>query len=274
MLRYVTEKYGSDRVAQITTFGTMQARAVIRDVGRALALPYNEVDRIAKLIPSSLGMTLKKAFELEPRLLAQQESDPQVRELFEVALALEGLTRHASTHAAGVVIGDKPIVEYMPLYRGQDGEVVTQFPMKYVERAGLIKFDFLGLRNLTVINNAVALIRKNHGVALEINELPLGDPRTYALLGRADTTGVFQLESSGMRDILVRSHPQDFADIVALLALYRPGPIESGMVENYIQRKTGQIEVAYDLDGAAHSEANLRGHSLPGAGHPDCQSAR
>lgn len=248
VLRYVTEKYGSDRVAQITTFGTMQARAVIRDVGRALALPYNEVDRIAKLIPSSLGMTLKKAFELEPRLLAQQESDPQVRELFEVALALEGLTRHASTHAAGVVIGDKPIVEYMPLYRGQDGEVVTQFPMKYVERAGLIKFDFLGLRNLTVINNAVALIRKNHGVALEINELPLGDPETYALLGRADTTGVFQLESSGMRDILVRSHPQDFADIVALLALYRPGPIESGMVENYIQRKTGQIEVAYDLD--------------------------
>jgi len=248
VLRYVTEKYGSDRVAQITTFGTMMARAVIRDVGRALALPYNEVDRIAKLIPPALGMTLNKAFAQEPRLLAQQEADPQVKELFEVALALEGLTRHASTHAAGVVIGDKPIVEYMPLYRGQDGEVVTQFPMKYVERAGLIKFDFLGLRNLTVINNAVALIRKNHGVALEINELPLDDPETYALLGRADTTGVFQLESSGMRDILVRSHPQDFADIVALLALYRPGPIESGMVENYIQRKTGQIEVAYDLD--------------------------
>ena len=248
VLRYVTEKYGSDRVAQITTFGTMQARAVIRDVGRALALPYNDVDRIAKLIPPSLGMTLQKAFQQEPRLLSQQESDPQVRELFEVALALEGLTRHASTHAAGVVIGDKPIVEYMPLYRGQAGEVVTQFPMKYVERAGLIKFDFLGLRNLTVINNAVALIRKNHGVELQINELPLDDPETYALLGRADTTGVFQLESSGMRDILVRSHPENFSDIVALLALYRPGPIESGMVENYIQRKNGQIEVAYDLD--------------------------
>jgi DNA polymerase III subunit alpha len=248
VLRYVSEKYGKDRVAQITTFGTMMARAVIRDVGRALALPYNDVDRIAKLIPPSLGITLKKAFEQEPRLLEQQEADPQVKELFEIALALEGLTRHASTHAAGVVIGDKPIVEYMPLYRGQDGEVVTQFPMKYVEKAGLIKFDFLGLRNLTVIKNAVALIHKNHGVALDINDLPLEDPDTYTLLGRADTTGVFQLESPGMRDILLRSHPENFSDIVALLALYRPGPIESGMVENYIQRKNGQIEVAYDLD--------------------------
>jgi DNA polymerase III subunit alpha len=248
VLRYVTEKYGKDRVAQITTFGTMMARAVIRDVGRALALPYNDVDRIAKLIPPSLGITLKKAFEQEPRLLEQQEADPQVKELFEIALALEGLTRHASTHAAGVVIGDKPIVEYMPLYRGQDGEVVTQFAMKYVEKAGLIKFDFLGLRNLTVIKNAVALIHKNHGVALDVNDLPLEDPDTYTLLGRADTTGVFQLESPGMRDILLRSHPENFSDIVALLALYRPGPIESGMVENYIQRKNGQIEVAYDLD--------------------------
>jgi DNA polymerase III subunit alpha len=248
VLRYVAEKYGKDRVAQITTFGTMQARAVIRDVGRALALPYNDVDRIAKLIPPSPGMTLQKAFEKEPRLLEQQEADPQVRELFEIALALEGLTRHASTHAAGVVIADKPIVEYMPLYRGQDGEVVTQYPMKYVDKAGLIKFDFLGLRNLTVINNAVALIQKNHGVKIDLNELPLDDPETYALLGRADTTGVFQLESSGMRDNLVRSHPENFGDIVALLALYRPGPIESGMVENYIQRKNGLIEVTYDLD--------------------------
>jgi DNA polymerase III subunit alpha len=248
VFRYVTEKYGKDRVGQITTFGTMQARAVIRDVGRALALPYNDVDRIAKLIPPSLGMTLRKAFDQEPRLLEQQEADPQVKELFEIAFALEGLTRHASTHAAGVVIGDKPIVEYMPLYRGQAGEVVTQYPMKYVEKAGLIKFDFLGLRNLTVINNAITLIQKNHGIALDINELPLDDPDTYALLCRADSTGVFQLESSGMRDILVRSRPENFADIVALLALYRPGPLESGMVENYIQRKNGQFEVVYDLD--------------------------
>jgi DNA polymerase III subunit alpha len=248
VLRYVSEKYGKDRVGQITTFGTMQARAVIRDVGRVLALPYNEVDRIAKMIPSSPGMTLQKSFQIEPRLAEEQRENPQLRELFEVAFALEGLTRHASTHAAGVVIGDKPIVEYMPLYRGQNDEIVTQYPMKYVEKAGLIKFDFLGLRNLTVINNAVQLIRANHGVDLNIEELPLDDPETYDLLSRADTTGVFQLESSGMRDILVRLRPGNFADIVALVALYRPGPLESGMVETYIQGKHGQIEVSYDLE--------------------------
>lgn len=248
VLRYVAEKYGKDRVAQIATFGTMQARAVIRDVGRALAMPYNEVDRIAKLIPSAPGMTLEKAFQVEPRLAEQQREDPQIKELFEVAFALEGLTRHASTHAAGVVIGDKPIVEYMPLYRGQDGEIVTQYPMKYVEEAGLIKFDFLGLRNLTVIHNAVEHIRQNHGVELNIQELPLDDPDTYTLLSRADTTGVFQLESSGMRDILLRLRPENFADIVALVALYRPGPLESGMVENYIQGKHGQIEITYDVE--------------------------
>lgn len=248
VLRYVTEKYGRDRVAQITTFGTLQARAAIRDVGRALAMPYNEVDRIAKMIPASPGMTLQKSFEIEPRLLEQQRDDPQIKELFEIALALEGLTRHASTHAAGVVIADKSIVEYMPLYRGQDGETVTQFPMKYVEKAGLIKFDFLGLRNLTVINNAVQLIRRNHRIDIQPDSLPLNDPETYALLCRADTTGVFQLESPGMRDILVRLRPENFADIVALVALYRPGPIESGMVDHYIEGKHGQIPVTYDLE--------------------------
>ncbi len=248
VLKYVAEKYGKDRVAQIATFGTMQAKAVIRDVGRALAMPYNEVDRIAKMIPTTLGMTLEKAFQIEPRLSEIQRDDPQIRELFEIAFALEGLTRHASTHAAGVVMADKPIVEYMPLYRGQDEEIVTQFAMKYVEKAGLIKFDFLGLRNLTVINNAVRLIRDNHGIELDMEGLALDDPDTYALLSRADTTGVFQLESSGMRDILVRLRPEDFADIVALVALYRPGPLESGMVETYIQGKHGQIEVTYDLE--------------------------
>jgi DNA polymerase-3 subunit alpha len=248
VFKYVAEKYGKDRVAQIATFGTMQAKAVIRDVGRALAMPYNDVDRIAKLIPPALGTTLEKAFEIEPRLQELQRDDPQIRELFEIALALEGLTRHASTHAAGVVMADKPIVEYIPLYRGQDEEIVTQYSMKYVEKAGLIKFDFLGLRNLTVIDNAVRLIRENHGIDLVMDELALDDPATYELLSRADTTGVFQLESSGMRDILVRLRPENFADIVALVALYRPGPLESGMVENYIQGKHGQIEVSYDLE--------------------------
>jgi DNA polymerase-3 subunit alpha len=247
VLHYVAEKYGKNRFSQITTFGTLQARAVIRDVGRALAMPYQEVDKIAKLIPSSLGMTLKKAFEMEPRLSGFQRDDPRLRELFEIAFVLEGLTRHASTHAAGVVIADKPIQEYMPLYR-QDNEIVTQYSMKYVEKAGLIKFDFLGLRNLTVIHNAVKLIRKNHGIELNLEELPLDDAQTYALLSRAETTGVFQLESSGMRDILVRLRPESFSDIVALVALYRPGPLESGMVDNYIQGKHGQMEVTYELE--------------------------
>ncbi len=246
VVKYVSEKYGKDRVAQIATFGTMQARAVIRDVGRALAMAYNDVDRIAKLIPSSLGMSLQKAFQQEPRLAELQREDPQVKELFEIAFALEGLTRHASTHAAGVVMADRPIVEYMPLYVGQDGEVVTQYSMKYVEKAGLIKFDFLGLRNLSVIDDAVKLIRQNHGLQLNMQALPLDDPETYALLSRADTTGVFQLESSGMRDILMRLRPENFSDIVALVALYRPGPLESGMVENYIQGKHGEIEITYD----------------------------
>ncbi len=245
---YVTKKYGTDRVAQITTFGTMAARAVIRDVGRALAMAYNDVDRIAKLIPPTLGIDLQKAQQVEPRLGELQRENPQIKELFQIATALEGLTRHASTHAAGVVMADRPIVDYMPLYLGQEGEVVTQYPMKYVEKAGLIKFDFLGLRNLTVINDAIRLIKENHGVEIDMDDLPLDDSETYALLSRADTTGVFQLESSGMREIMVRLRPENFADIVALVALYRPGPLESGMVDQYIKGKHGEIEIKYDLD--------------------------
>ncbi|MGD8502890.1 MAG: DNA polymerase III subunit alpha [Syntrophobacterales bacterium] len=247
VLQYVTQRYGTDRVAQITTFGTMQARAVIRDVGRAIGMPYGDVDKIAKLIPPALNMTLYKALKNEPRL-KELSKDPALKELFDVALALEGLTRHASTHAAGVVISDRPIVEYMPLYKGSKGEVVTQFPMKYVEKAGLIKFDFLGLRNLTVIDNAVKLIQKNHGIELNMRDLSLDDPDTYALLCRGDTTGVFQLESPGMRDLVVRLKPENFNDITALVALYRPGPLESGMVDGFIKGKHGEIEISYDVE--------------------------
>jgi DNA polymerase-3 subunit alpha len=247
VLQYVTQRYGQDRVAQITTFGTMQARAVIRDVGRALGMPYGDVDRIAKLIPAALHMTLEKALTMEPRL-EEVRSDPNFKELFEVASSLEGLTRHASTHAAGVVISDRPIVEYLPLYRGTNGEIVTQYPMKYVEKAGLIKFDFLGLRNLTVIDNALKLIRRTRGESLDVLNLPLDDPPTYELLCRGDTTGVFQLESSGMRDILIRLRPQNFNDIIAVVAMYRPGPLESGMVNDFIKAKHGQMEVRYELE--------------------------
>jgi DNA polymerase-3 subunit alpha len=205
------------------------------------------VDKIAKLIPPVLNMTLRKAFKTEPRL-NELRKDPSLQEFFDVAIALEGLTRHASTHAAGVVISDIPIVEYMPLYKGSKGEVVTQFPMKYVEKAGLIKFDFLGLRNLTVIDNAVKLIKKNHGVDLDMRDLSLDDPDTYELLSRGDTTGVFQLESSGMRDLVTRLKPENFNDITALVALYRPGPLESGMVDDFINGKHGKIEITYEVE--------------------------
>ncbi len=247
VLQYVSQRYGKDRVAQITTFGTMQARAVIRDVGRALGMTFGEVDKIAKLIPPVLNMTLEKAFKRESRL-QELRKDSALRELFDVAFALEGLTRHASTHAAGVVISDHPIVQYMPLYRGSRGEVVTQFPMKYVEKAGLIKFDFLGLRNLTVIDSAVKLIRQSHGVELDMRNLGLDDPDTYELLARGDTTGVFQLESPGMRDLVVRLKPENFNDITALVALYRPGPLESGMVDDFIKGKHGEIEINYEVE--------------------------
>ena len=247
VLQYVSQRYGSDRVAQITTFGTMQARAVIRDVGRALGMTYGDVDRIAKLIPTALNMTLKRAFKSEPRL-KELRKDPALQELFDVAFSLEGLIRHASTHAAGVVISDQPIVEYMPLYKGSNGEVVTQYSMKYVEKVGLIKFDFLGLRNLTVIDNAVKLVRKNHGIDLDMSDLTLDDPDTYKLLCRGDTTGVFQLESTGMRELLVRLRPENFNDITALVALYRPGPLESGMVDDFIKGKHGKIKISYEVD--------------------------
>ncbi len=248
VLQYVSEKYGKDHVAQIATFGTLQARAVVRDVGRALGMQYKDVDKIAKLIPTGKKITLKEALKMEPSLQEMAEKNQSVRELFDVAMALEGLPRHSSTHAAGVVIADKPLTEYIPLHRGNKGEVVTQFPMEYVEKVGLIKFDFLGLRNLTVIDNAVKLVRDNYDPEFDIREIPLDDPKTFELLKSGDTLGVFQLESSGMRDILVRLAPEDFTDIIALVALYRPGPLESGMVENFIQAKHGKIPVTFELE--------------------------
>ncbi len=247
VLEYVSQKYGSDYCAQIITFGQLKARAVIRDVGRALGLSYPEVDKIAKLIPEQFKITLDEALEQEPKLKELSEKDPKIKNLIEIARALEGLPRHTSTHAAGVVISDKPMVEYLPLTKGQHGETVTQFDMKCVEKIGLIKFDFLGLKTLTVIDVALKLIKEHYGEEIDPSKIPLDDPKTFELLSKGDTTGVFQLESAGMKDLLRRMKPSTFTDMIALVALYRPGPLESGMVDQFVKAKHGEIEVKYLL---------------------------
>jgi DNA polymerase-3 subunit alpha len=245
VLKYIAEKYGQEYVAQIITFGKMQARAVIRDVGRALNMPYGDVDKIAKLIPSVLNITLNEALEAEPRLKELKENDPAVKELLTIAEALEGLPRHASTHAAGVVISPHQISDSVPLYKGPKGETLTQFEMKSVQEMGMIKFDLLGLNNLTIIQYTLRTIERTHGLKTDLDRIPLDDPATYQLLARGDTTGVFQLESSGMKDLLIKSRPRNFEDLIALNALYRPGPLKSGMVEDYIKRKHGEVPVEY-----------------------------
>ncbi|MFC1516293.1 DNA polymerase III subunit alpha [Thermodesulfobacteriota bacterium] len=246
VFKYVINRYGGgDYVAQIITFGKLKTRAVIRDVGRALDIPLNEVDAIAKMVPDVLNISLDDALKREPRLVQLAEKKPEVGDLINICRVLEGLSRHASTHAAGVVISDKPLVEYLPLYKGKRGEVVTQFDMKCVERIGLVKFDFLGLRNLTVIANTLSLIENQGKSPPDIENLDFKDPATYRLLASGDTTGVFQLESSGMKDLLIRLKPESFDEVIALVALYRPGPLDSGMVTDFVKRKHGRTAVEY-----------------------------
>ncbi|MHB1128024.1 MAG: DNA polymerase III subunit alpha [Bacillota bacterium] len=245
VIDYVTQKYGSDHVAQIITFGTMAARAAVRDVGRAMNIPYPQVDKVAKLIPGELGITISRALETSPELREHCHSDELIQQLVENARALEGMPRHASTHAAGVVISEEPLVHYLPLQKTTEGVATTQYPMETVEQLGLLKMDLLGLRTLTVIEKALQLIRLTGGDALPMEDIPLDDTRTYQMLGAGETTGVFQLESSGMRNILKNLKPERFEDIVALVALYRPGPLGSGMVEDFIQRKHGTTRVEY-----------------------------
>ncbi len=248
IFKYVVDKYGGgERVAQIITFGKLKTRAVIRDVGRALDIPLHEVDVIAKLVPDVLNISLDEALKQEPRLRAMADQKPEIGNLINISRVLEGLPRHASTHAAGVVISDKPLVEYLPLYTGKKDEVITQFDMKIVEKIGLVKFDFLGLRNLTVIANTLKLITRQDKSPPDIDDLDLTDDQTYQLLASGDTTGVFQLESSGMKDLLMRLKPECFDDVIALVALYRPGPLDSGMVDDFVQRKHGNKKVAYLL---------------------------
>lgn len=248
VIRYVAEKYGENSVSQITTFGKMKAKAVIRDVGRALGLSFGETDRIAKLIPEDLKMTIRKALDAEPELANLYRDDKQIRKLIDISMRLEGLARHASTHAAGVVISDKPMWEYLPLYRGKKGEVVTQFDMKMVEKVGLVKFDFLGLRTMTLIQDALDIIAQQGKTPPDLDTISLDDAPTYELYSRGDTDGVFQVESSGMRQYLRMLRPSCFDDIIAMLALYRPGPLGSGMVDEFIKRKHGEVPVTYPVD--------------------------
>ncbi len=253
VLRYVAEKYdgpGDDgrRVAQIITFGKLQARAALRDVGRVLGMPYGDVDRIAKLVPETLGITLDEALEQVPELRARAEADGQVARMLETARKLEGLTRHASTHAAGVVIGNRPLIELVPLYRdAKSGDVVTQYDMRCVEKVGLIKFDFLGLKTLTVLADAERLLRASGAPDFSCEQIPLDDEATYDLLCRGDTEGVFQVESPGMTDLVVKLRPRNFKELIPVVALYRPGPLGSGMVEDFINRKHGLTVVEYLL---------------------------
>ena len=245
VIKYVSKKYGEQNVCQIITFGSMKARAVIRDVGRALDIPLKEVDRIAKLIPNSLHITLDEAIKSEPELQRLEKEDEQIAKLLKISKQLEGLTRHVSTHASGVVIADRPLVEYLPLYKGAKNEIMTQFSMDRIEQLGLIKFDFLGLKTLTVIKKALDLIKEKRGVEIDIDQIPLDDPAVYQLCCDGKTTGVFQLESSGMKELMKRLQPREFKDLIALIALYRPGPLGSNMVDDFIKRKHGQVKIDY-----------------------------
>ncbi|MEK6747478.1 MAG: DNA polymerase III subunit alpha [Pseudomonadota bacterium] len=245
VIDYVQQKYGTDRVAQIITFGKLQARAVLRDVGRVLQMPYNQVDRICKLVPNNPAapVTLEQAIEIEPTLKAAIKEDEAVEKLVSISLKLEGFNRHASTHAAGVVIGDRPLSELVPMYRDPKSDMqVVQYSMKYAESAGLVKFDFLGLKTLTVLVKAVQLVRER-GIDVDLRKLPEGDKKTYAMLGQGDTVGVFQLESAGMRDTLKKLKPDCLEDIIALVSLYRPGPMEN--IPTYIARKHGEEKPVY-----------------------------
>src|SRR5215212_1077528 len=245
VIDYVQERYGRDQVAQIITFGTLQARGVLRDVGRVLEMPYGQVDRLCKLVPQNPlnPVTLMRAIDDEPRLQAARDTDPVVKRAFDIAARLEGLHRHASTHAAGIVIGQRPLTEMVPLYRDPKSNMpVTQFNMKWVEPAGLVKFDFLGLKTLTVLATAVRFVRKR-GVEVDLLRIPLDDAKTFEMLARGETVGVFQVESQGMRRALVDMRPDRFEDLIALVALYRPGPMAN--IPTYCARKLGREKIEY-----------------------------
>ena len=242
VIDYVVKKYGSDRVAQICTFGTMAARGAIRDVGRALNMPYGEVDYIAKQIPMELGMTISKALEVNKSLKEMYDTNEEVRRLIDLALAVEGLPRHTSTHAAGVVISKEPITNYVPLLRNNDA-ITTQFDMIELEELGLLKMDFLGLRTLTVIRDAVELIEKNHGVRIDFDSIDYEDPKVLDMFAKGETLGVFQFESAGMRQFLKELKPNRFENLIAANSLFRPGPMNQ--IPQYIKNKHNPENIEY-----------------------------
>lgn len=246
VINYVRDKYGHDRVCQIITFGTMMAKGVIKDVARVLGFPFEDSNALTDLIPDQLKITLDEALEQEPRLKELVNTNPQVAKLFDLAHRLEGVTRHASKHAAGIVISPEPISDMLPVYvPSKSTELVTQYAMTELESLGFLKMDFLGLKNLTLIQRAVNLIKEQHGIELIIHKLPLDDKKTFELISHGDTSGVFQLESSGLKDVLRRLQPEVFEDIIAVNALYRPGPLGSGMVDDFIERKHGRQPITY-----------------------------
>ncbi|MBN2381773.1 DNA polymerase III subunit alpha [bacterium] len=247
VIEYVAQKYGRDNVSQIITFGTMASRNVIRDVGRVLDIPLSDVDRIAKLIPDELEITIQKALEQEPLLAKEVQEDERIAQLIEISQVLEGLKRHPSTHAAGLVISREPLLKYTPLYRASKGETTTQYTMSNLESLGLLKMDFLGLRTLTVIADTLAMIEADYGLKLKLEDIPEDDKATYDMLCQGRTAGVFQLESTGMVDIVRKLRPTSISDLIALVALYRPGPLGSGMVDDFLRRKHGQAVVKYSL---------------------------
>lgn len=245
VIQYVTQKYGEERVGQIITFGKLQAKAVLRDVSRVFALPYSEADTLAKLIPDELGIELQEAIDKEPKLKDLEDNDPKIRRILHISKKLEGLYRHASIHAAGVIITNEPLVTYCPLYKGREGEQVVQFDKDFSEKIGLVKFDFLGLKTLTVIDNAVKFVRRDHDVLFNIEDISMSDKAVFDMIGRGDTTGVFQLESSGMKDLCKRIKPDSIDDITAINALYRPGPMGSGMHDEFVEIKHGRKPEVY-----------------------------
>jgi DNA polymerase-3 subunit alpha len=265
VIDYVTRRYGKDYVAQIITFGTMKARAAIRDVGRAMNIPYSEVDSVAKLVPFDPKITLRRALEIEPKLKEIFENRVEIKELIDIAEILEGLSRHASTHAAGIVISPEPLTDFLPLYKAPNDEAITtQFDMDAIKKLGLLKFDFLGLKTLTVIDKTEKII--NTALMTEgekslkkfsIVGIPLDDRTTFKLLSSARTTGIFQLESPGMRDLLSRLKPEVFDDLIALVALYRPGPLGSGMVDEFIKSKTGRSSTSNSRQTGSLTKLNL-----------------